>query len=543
MIRKLVLLVVSTMSVSLVGLAQNKNELKSKVPHFRFEGVKDLNDKQLADNLLIKRFAKSRADQEANTLRPIFHYINPEGTLNDPNGLCYWNGNWHLFYQAYPPEDRRQHWGHAFSKDLVHWKDLPYAIYPDPENKVYSGATFVEKDRVIAMYHGTEAGTMVATSSDPLLLNWDKTPQSPVIAMPKPGEKLPYNVFDPNIWKQDGVYYTVLAGTRPEGPGGKKIRANYLFRSDDLNNWEYMHEFIENDMYSFVGDDGACPYFMPIGKSGKYIFLHFSHMTGGKYLIGDYDTSRHKFVVTDGGHFNHGPVGFGGVHAPSAYPDQNGDVVVLFNMNSGKRIHEGNLIQAMTLPRLLSLDSKGRLNQRPVASLESLRYNEQIARNISLPANQSIELTQAKGTAKEIVMKVDMRKSNFIELNVLASPDKKEYTRVMFYKNGGFPERDIDNGRGRFSSIALDNSNGSLADDVTPRVTETANVFIDKDEIVELRIFIDKSIVEVFVNDRQCVSIGTYPTLKESERVFVKSHGKDAEITSLETFDMKSVYK
>ncbi|ERJ59898.1 hypothetical protein M472_14090 [Sphingobacterium paucimobilis HER1398] len=529
------------MGIAFTGTAQDK--LKSKVPYFRFEGVKSLDDKQLTDNPLMKRFAAARSAQEANALRPTFHYINPEGKLNDPNGLSYWNGNWHLFYQAYPPEDPRQHWGHAVSKDLVHWKDLPYAIYPDPEEKVYSGATFVEKDRVIAMYHGTKAGTMVAISSDPLLLNWDKTPQSPVIAMPKPGEKLPYNVFDPNIWKQDGVYYTVLAGTRPDGPGGKNIRANFLFRSHDLNSWEYMHEFIENDMYSFVGDDGACPYFMPIGKSGKYVFLHFSHMTGGKYLIGDYDTKRHKFVVTDGGHFNHGPVGFGGVHAPSAYPDQNGDVVVLFNMNSGKRIHEGNLIQAMTLPRVLSLDDKGKLNQRPVEALQSLRYNKQTASGINLPANEFVEMKQGTGSAKEIVMKVDMKKSNFIELNVLSSPDKKEYTRIMFYKNGGFPERDIKNGRGRFSSIALDNSNGSLADDVTPRVTETANVFIDKDEAVELRIFIDKSIVEVFVNDRQCVSIGTYPTLKNSDHVFVKSHGKDAEIISLETYDMKSVYK
>ena len=59
-----------------------------------------------------------------------------------------------------------------------------------------------------------------------------------------------------------------------------------------------------------VGDDGACPYFWPIGskKQDKHIMLHFSHMSGGKYLLGDYDTKRQKFVITDGGDFNHGPV-------------------------------------------------------------------------------------------------------------------------------------------------------------------------------------------------------------------------------------------
>ena len=106
--------------------------------------------------------------------RPIYHYVNPEGTLNDPNGLCFWQGRWHLFYQAYPPEDPRQHWGHAVSDDLIHWRDLPLAIYPNPEDRCYSGATLVEKDRVIAMYHGTRVGNMVAVSSDPLLLNWMK---------------------------------------------------------------------------------------------------------------------------------------------------------------------------------------------------------------------------------------------------------------------------------------------------------------------------------------------------------------------------------
>ena len=68
-----------------------------------------------------------------------------------------------------PPEDPRQHWGHAISKDLIHWRDLPYAIYPDPEECCFSGASLVEKDRVIAMYHGTKVGNMVAVSSDPLL--------------------------------------------------------------------------------------------------------------------------------------------------------------------------------------------------------------------------------------------------------------------------------------------------------------------------------------------------------------------------------------
>ncbi len=87
--------------------------------------------------------------------------------------MFFWQDNWHLFYRAYPPEDSRQHCGHVISKDLGHWRDLPYAIYPGPERAVFFGSTLVEDDRVIAMYHGTAVGTMMAVSSNPLL-NWEK---------------------------------------------------------------------------------------------------------------------------------------------------------------------------------------------------------------------------------------------------------------------------------------------------------------------------------------------------------------------------------
>src|SRR5690606_23571180 len=103
---------------------------------------------QLKDNPLMKRFAESRKRLAADRHRPLYHFVSPESTLNDPNGLCFWNGKWHLFYQGYPPEDRRQHWGHAVSDDLIHWRDLPYAIYPSPERAVFSGATWVEDNRV-----------------------------------------------------------------------------------------------------------------------------------------------------------------------------------------------------------------------------------------------------------------------------------------------------------------------------------------------------------------------------------------------------------
>ena len=80
-------------------------------------------------------------------------------------------GNWHSL-SSYPPEDPRS--TGSCIQQRFHWNDLPYAIYPNPEEACFSGATFVEEDRVIAMYHGTKAGNMVAVSDDDLLLNWKK---------------------------------------------------------------------------------------------------------------------------------------------------------------------------------------------------------------------------------------------------------------------------------------------------------------------------------------------------------------------------------
>ena len=197
----------------------------SRVPHYTFSDTLAEQEAELEANPLLRRMIASRKAKSGDPHRPFYHYVNPENMLNDPNGLCFWQGRWHLFYQGYPPEDPRVHWGHAVSDDLIHWRDLPYAIYPGPERDCYSGATLVEEDRVIAMYHGTQVGNMVAVSSDPLLLNWEKETGQPVIPIPEQGgSPQAYTVFDPCIWKKDGVYYALSAGTLVDEPGGKRSR-------------------------------------------------------------------------------------------------------------------------------------------------------------------------------------------------------------------------------------------------------------------------------------------------------------------------------
>ncbi len=522
-----------------VEKAQEKGpDNTSKVPKFTFGKTLEEQEAQLKENLLINRFKESRHKLSTDPYRPLYHYVNPEGNLNDPNGLCFWNNRWHLFYQAYPPEDPRQHWGHAVSNDLVHWRDLPYAIYPNPEQRCYSGATYVEKDKVIAMYLGTTKGIMIATSDDPLLLNWEKLAENPVIPIAAPGETLPYWVGDACIWKKGNMYYALSGGTLPNGPAGKNIRANFLFKSKDLKKWKYLHPFVEDDRFTSINDDGSCPYFWPIGD--KHILLFFSHVSGGQYLLGDYDKKRDKFVVTTHGRFNHGPSNpfLGGVHAPSAYPDSKGGIIAILNMNVGKPTNGWN--QVMTLPMRLTLNNKEDLMIEPVKDITSLRYDHKSIKNIALPGNTDFIPKNIGGNSIEIRAEIDLENRSVFEMRVLCSPDQKEYTRILFYKDIGYWRRYR---RDSESLITLDTSHSSTLPAVKTRGPETTAVHLNKDENLKLRIFIDKSIVEVFVNSEKFLASRVYPGLKESTGISFRALGKDATLKSLDVWQMKSIWE
>ncbi len=544
--RRAVGLILLTAATSALSAAQPPStDYRSKVPQYRFSTTLEAQERELRDNPLLQRMNASRRKLAADPHRPLYHYVNPEGVLNDPNGLCFWQGRWHLFYQAYPPEDPRQHWGHAVSSDLIHWRDLPPAIYPNPEFEVYSGSALVDGDRVIAMYHGTRAGNMVAISKDPLLLNWEKVTGKAVIPMTENSADLPYPIYDPNIWKKDGVYYSLSGAVDYRGPGGQQVAEAFLFRSRDLQRWEYMHKFLVGDRFTEMGDDAACPYFWPIGD--RHILPFYSHKTGAQYYLGDYDQAQDKFHVTSHGKFNFGASRPGGVHAPTAAPDGQGGVIVLFNMNEAKPSPGWN--QIMTLPRRLTLGADGTLRQEPAGAVASLRQARQVQAAMTLPANQEVVLPQIRGNAMEILAEIDPGDAPMVELNVLRSPGKEEYTRIAFFRERGTYQgrnyvrpRPADWKSEYKSLLTIDSSYSSVLPDVRSRAPETAPLLLARGETLKLRIFIDRSVVEVFANGRQCVALRVYPGLADSTGVSLRSQGRDSKLVSLGAWQMRSIY-
>jgi len=480
----------------------------------------------------VRRFRESRTQLAADPYRPLYHFSPPEGVMNDPNGLCVWQKRYHLFYQFTPAGADRVHWGHTVSDDLVHWRDLPIALYPDQEKDCYSGQTAVERDRVIAIYHGTRSGNSIATASDPLLLNWAKHPGNPVIPIvPVDENGAPYRVFDPCIWKEDDGYYA-LSGTFKDGTRGVDCRnVGHLFRSRDLAEWEFLGPLIEDGFYTEPGEDGAVPNFWPIGN-GKHMLLFFSHKRAAQYYVGTYDRRTHRLIPEYHGRMNYGPLVVGSLHAPSATVDGKGRFLSIFNVKDG--MPQQGWSNLMTLPRHLSLDASNALRIEPVAEMSSLRSQHIGARPMPIPANAEVALRGVRGKAMEIDAIFDLGQARELGLCVFRSPDGQEQTRISLF-------RDAHRATGE-SALQIDVSTSSLRHDVFARTPEIGPLRIGRDEPLHLRVFLDRSIVEVYANGRQCLTLRAYPQRDDNSGVAVFARGGDARLVSFDAWQMHSIW-
>lgn len=481
----------------------------------------------------ILRFRESRESLAADPYRPLYHFSPPEGRMSDPNGLCHWQGRYHLCYQFWPVGQEREHWGHTVSDDLAHWRDLPVAISPEKEGSCYSGQSLVEANRVIAIYHGTGAGNCIATASDPLLLNWQKHPANPVIPIVPIDEKgLPYRVFDPCIWKEEDGYYA-LSGVFKDGRNVFDCRlVEPLFRSKDLATWEYLGPMIEDGFYTEIGEDGAVPNFWPIGN-GRHMMLFFSHKRAAQYYIGFYDRKTHRFVPETHGRMNYGPVAIGSLHAPSATVDEAGRFLAIFNIKDAKPTRGWTNI--MSLPRHLSLNADNSLRIEPVPELQGLRLERRRCEPVEIPANGEAVLPAIRGKAMEIEALIDPGAAREIGLCVLRSPDGAEKTAISLLRDTYYRIKNM-------HSLSLDVSVASLAADVRARPPEIGPLLLDREERLHLRVFVDRSVVEVFANGRQCLTVRAYPEREDSCGVSLFAREGAARLLSLDAWHMRSIW-
>ena len=159
----------------------------------------------------------------------------------------------------------------------------------------------------------------------------------------------------------------------------------------------------------------------------------------------------------------------------------------------------------------------------------------------SLPANEEIVLEGVHGNAMELVAEIDPKRAPMVEMNVLRSASAEEVTRIAILRERGYRNRTR---RGPLPGvILLDNTRSSILSDVRSRPPETAHVAMEKGEPLKLRVFIDKSVVEVFVNGKHCVALRVYPGREDSVGVSLRAQGQEAQLRSLDVWQMNNIYE
>jgi beta-fructofuranosidase len=277
------------------------------------------------------------------------------------------------------------------------------------------------------------------------------------------------------------------------------------------------------------------PYLLPLGD--QHLLLFASHRRGAQYYLGDYDRSQDRFRIRRHGRFNYGPIGVGSLHAPSAFIDPQERCLAIFNVKEGRPAPEW--CDVMTLPRVLSLEADGTLGVRPVAEIDSLRASPRSAASRELPANTEVVLDTAGGTTVEIAAEVDLGTAREVCLSVLRSPDGAERTDIRLYQR---TERDWFGvyGSQRPCLLAIDVSRSSLREDVQARPPEAGPLLLAEGEPLRLRVFVDRSIVEVFANDRQCLTLRAYPSRTDSTGFALRAQGAAARLQSFQVWDMQT---
>lgn len=306
--------------------------------------------------------------------RPDQHFTAPVGWINDPNGLIYYKGWYHLFCQHNPYSGHwdTMHWYHARSKDLKHWEDLGEALEPDQDYEakggVFSGSAIVKDDRLYLVYtahHVADDGTIdetqcLAYSDDGL--NFQKYPGNPVLtAADGPSGLAAADFRDPKVFEHDGSYYLVVAGA-VDGRGQV-----LLFKSTDLVNWEYVSAILKDQPY--MGRMTECPDYFEIDGQA---FLAFSTIYGDDHystvniVKGEMDWEKGELTPLKHELYDAGP----DFYASQSFLDKNGNRIMIPWLRSVDQAdyladtgHAWNGM--MGLPRQLSLEN-GELVQTPV---------------------------------------------------------------------------------------------------------------------------------------------------------------------------------
>jgi beta-fructofuranosidase len=435
--------------------------------------------------------------------RPAYHFQPPANWNNDPNGMLFYNGYYHMFYQHNPYADvwDWMHWGHARSKDLVHWEHLPIALWPSVErgeDHCFSGSGYImDNGNPILFYTSIgheDPEHWAAIPTDDELINWKKHPTNPIIVMSDHGDQHIDDWRDPFLFRENGETYMVIGG-HPSGQKGSITMYEAL--NPELTEWRYLG-------LPFSGQEGnwECPNFFKVGD--KYVLIYSPHGQV-EYYVGDLDIENVKFVPLAQGAIDNGASW--NYYAPNTLQKDDGRRI-LFGWIPGFKDGQG-WQGAISLPRELSINEEGRLIQTPVEELTKLRGKLSQKSNIPLenmpfriPVNNlqfEINLDLGKKGAKNVAFRFADESGKAFEVDL----------RPTLFKMGD-QESQIEPGLGQ--------------------------------RINNIRIFFDRTILEIFVNNgAACATKVIYPD-RDNFNIEIFSDDQNAVIEEFKMWDMKAIW-
>ncbi|WP_026568404.1 glycoside hydrolase family 32 protein [Bacillus sp. UNC41MFS5] len=489
-----------------------------------------------------QRLAKAQATiQEAsknvkNTpFRLGYHIMAPANWINDPNGVIQWNGEYHVFFQHHPYSAKGGpiHWGHVKSKDLVYWEHLPIALAPGEEydkSGCFSGSAVDNDGKLTLIYTGhvtlneeTEEFIeyqCIAESIDGV--HFKKHSSNPVIAEP-PSKGSPH-FRDPKVWKQEDKWYMVI-GSQKDNLGRV-----VLYESNDLISWEYQGVLAEST--GKLGYMFECPDFIEL--DGKHILLfspqgvepegdQYQNLYQNGCLIGEFDYNSKKFSH---GEFLELDKGFD-FYAGQSFLDDKGRRIVIGWMDmweSHMPEQEHGWAGALTIPRELKFNENGILSMVPIEELQKLR-NEYIIVPETTISERTV-LQQIQGECLELIAEFSLKgcSAKKFGIDVRCSRDGQEKTSVIY---------DVKDGK-----IYVDrNSSGKGVGGIRTSVVHGNN------DSIKLQLFIDRSSLELFVNNGETVMTSRiYPDpLSTSVELF--SEGGAVNLIKLESWTLKDIWR
>lgn len=472
--------------------------------------------------------------------RPIYHFLPPANWMNDPNGAAQWKGVYHLFYQYNPlgAYHYKIHWGHAISTDLVHWKHLPVALSPTPDSPdaggCWSGCTINDNGTPKIFYtgwSGDRESSCLAISTDDLL-TLQKYPGNPIISGPPPSLETE-GFRDHCIWKEDETWYQII-GSGIKGAGGTAL----LYSSTDLLNWTYLHPLLSVDTAKFPQLANAfmfeCPDFFPLASTesdGVRYVLNMSVMDDvpshyPAYFTGVYSESEHVFNPEQLHRLDYGP----SFYAPQTFLDETGRRIMwgwLRESRSDDAQREAGWSGLMAIPRVLSMRPDGIMLQQPAPEIEMLR-----GRHLRHTPDEGTSITPEDGTgwrndAVEIIVEFDLMDAAETGIAVRCSADEREQTRIFYDRVA--------------QQLVMDTTQSSLDTSATLGIYNGPLV-LDEGEKLRLRIFVDHSSVEVFGNDRICITGRIYPTMPDTAGINIIVNGGKTRLVSLDVWEMQSIW-